>query len=251
MRKFFRFLRQKGILWTDIIVTDLTRFANEQIVCLAGIEAETGQCIRPLPYLKASACQRLNIRPGSILSGRFSPARRAVGPHQEDRRYKNLRVKGACGSKDFKAALEAGLFPSLEAGFAIQLQRQQNHIPADHSIDRSIVTIKAKPGAMELLQDRYQPGKLKLNFTDGAGRRYHAMPITDLGFNQFSQRHHGGSQIAGLNAFIQSQPEVYLRVGLGRRWSKPGGDEDEEVHWLQVNGIYTFPDYHRELRNCA
>jgi hypothetical protein len=34
----------------DLIVTDLTRFAKDDIVCIAGIELKTKQCIRPLPY---------------------------------------------------------------------------------------------------------------------------------------------------------------------------------------------------------
>ena len=32
-----------------IVVTDLTRFSNPDLVCLAGIDIETGRCIRPRP----------------------------------------------------------------------------------------------------------------------------------------------------------------------------------------------------------
>lgn len=38
----------------QIIITDLTRFKNEEIVCTAGIDYNAKKCIRPLPYLSRS-----------------------------------------------------------------------------------------------------------------------------------------------------------------------------------------------------
>jgi hypothetical protein len=35
----------------EIIITDLTRFSNTKIVCIAGINIKTNECIRPLPYI--------------------------------------------------------------------------------------------------------------------------------------------------------------------------------------------------------
>lgn len=78
----------------QIVVTDLTRFKNEQLVCIAGIDLSNGQCIRPMPYLARAECQRLNILPGAILSGVFSPATQVSGPHQEDMNYSNLLFRG-------------------------------------------------------------------------------------------------------------------------------------------------------------
>ena len=49
----------------NIIVTDLTRFTNKNIVCTAGIDPNDGQCIRPMPYLPSSECRRLKILPGA------------------------------------------------------------------------------------------------------------------------------------------------------------------------------------------
>ena len=50
-----------------IIVTDLTRFNNPSIVCMAGIREGATQCVRPMPYLERSECERVGIFPGSIL----------------------------------------------------------------------------------------------------------------------------------------------------------------------------------------
>jgi len=34
----------------QIIITDLTRFTGDQTVCTAGIDYNTMECIRPLPF---------------------------------------------------------------------------------------------------------------------------------------------------------------------------------------------------------
>jgi len=46
-----------------------------------------------------------------------------------------------------------------------------------------------------------------------------------------------------INNFIRQQDTVYLRIGLGREYQ--GG------FWLQVNGIYTFPNYDTEIRSYS
>lgn len=70
----------------DIIITDLTRFAKQDIVCIAGINPSTNECVRPLPYLPTNECRRLNILPGAILHGNFTTPP-ITAPHTEDRNY--------------------------------------------------------------------------------------------------------------------------------------------------------------------
>ncbi|HLA84390.1 MAG TPA: hypothetical protein VJL29_06325 [Thermoguttaceae bacterium] len=85
----------------EIIVTDLTRFANEDIVCMAGIDPMIRQCIRPLPYLRYDDCRRLNLQPGDVLKGRFVP-RSVSAPHTEDRHWQGRRVyRGPCRAGEF------------------------------------------------------------------------------------------------------------------------------------------------------
>ena len=52
----------------EIIVTDLTKFANEDIVCTAGIEKDSNECIRPIPYLKRNFCEAKKIETPSVVS---------------------------------------------------------------------------------------------------------------------------------------------------------------------------------------
>ena len=91
-----------------IIVTDLTRFNNPDIVCIAGVDPDNGECIRPMPYVETSECRRLNIRPGAILTGAFTVSQDREGPHQEDYRYSDLHFEGPSTSAEFKTALEFG-----------------------------------------------------------------------------------------------------------------------------------------------
>lgn len=56
----------------EVIVTDLTRFSNEENVCTAVIDVKTGECLRPMPYLKSARCKELGIHPGAILKGDLS-----------------------------------------------------------------------------------------------------------------------------------------------------------------------------------
>ena len=228
----------------NIIITDLTRFSNKQIVCTAGVDLTTGQCVRPMPYLTTSECKRFNIFPGAIIKGEFTPVQQLTGPHQEDVLYKNLTCLGACSSSDFKLALQAGLFDTVGSGFQIELEQNQKYIPVGHSVDRSIITIKAQHGKAEVVESAYNPEKIMLNFKDNSGHAFKYMPITDLEFHGFAESCHTMNELKPLNDFICSQAEVYLRIGL----SKPWNNGKTNGYWMQVNGLYTFPDYHHEIR---
>lgn len=227
----------------SIIVTDLTRFTNGQTVCVAGTDTVTGQCIRPMPYLAVAICQKLQILPGAILTGTFTPRNNLIGPHQEDEGHENLKFHGACTSEQFKLALESGLFNSIGEGFEIDLADNQKHIPLDHDLWRSIITIRVDPINIDLAENVFKPGRIKLHLIDSSGHSFRYLPITDLGFYRHAMAHQEAGDLESLNEFIHKQEEVYLRIGLSRNWDQRPG------YWLQVNGIYTFPEYHQELRS--
>lgn len=91
---------------------------------------------------------------------------------------------------------------------------------------------------MEIVEDGFKPGKIRLHFTDGSGKQYRFFSITDLGFHDYAQRHRESGALNELNAAIAEQEEVFLRIGLGRKFKNPQG---REGFWMQANGIYTFP----------
>jgi hypothetical protein len=229
-----------------IIVTDLTRFRNPEIVCIAGIDENSGECIRPMPYLALSECQRLNVLPGAKLTGSFTPSPDRTGPHQEDYRYERLRFLGPSSSEEFKSALGQGLYESVEEGFEITLRNNQKHIPTDHEVQRSIITARISPSDTEIVEDSYNPGKIKLNFRDQSFSEFRYIGITDLGFHKYALQHHSRNELRTINTMIKAQEEVYLRIGLSREYQPP--HDKRKGYWLQVNGIYTFPDYNEEIR---
>lgn len=228
----------------EIIITDLTRFANKDIVCIAGINPETNECIRPMPYIQKASCQKLNILPGAIIEGDFTPCA-CTAPHYEDRNRGKLKFLGPCSSEEFKSILENTSFDSVEEGFGVTLTLGQKHIPHDTPPDKSIITLPLDPNQLNIVEDGYKPGKLRVIFTDQAGKSFRYLSITDLGFFEYAERHAAEDKIDDLNDFIHSQEELYIRLGLGRIHQT---DDGRNGFWLQVNGIYTFPEYNEEIR---
>ncbi len=239
--------RMGTIMRRSIVVTDLTRFSNPEIVCMAGTDCRDGQCVRPMPYLTTAKCRELRLAPGIILAGDFFPALDAKGPHQEDYWYQGLRAEGQCTTAEFRTALRRGLFESVEKGFEIELVYRQKHIPLGHPVKRSIITISVAPARLAVVGDSGMPEKVKLHFVDQSGRNFSAISITDLGFHTQASEHHARNALMELNRQIQSQREVLLRVGLSRDYSAPDG---RRGYWLQVNGVYAFPDFPTGIRVC-
>jgi hypothetical protein len=232
-----------------LIITDLTRFKpGKPDICMAGIDRETGECIRPMPHLPFMECTRLGILPGGILVGEFAFVTNRTAPHTEDCNYSNLKFAGPCSGEEFRMVLEKNCFSSLEDGFQISLPAGEKVIPPDHEVQHSIITLQVEPDEIEVVEDQYQLGKIKLHFTDASGREYRYLPITDLGFYDYAQRHRESSALDGLNQQISTQQAIFLRIGLSRKYRSPQG---KEGFWVQVNGIYTFPDVLRYIRSYS
>lgn len=226
---------------TRIIITDLTRFKEgSKNVCTAGV-SEDGTLIRPYPpYLLASDCERLDIHPGAILEGEFTPSN-ARPPHIEDAKWKDLNYVDRCSSKEFRSALRTGLFKTIQEGFEYDLPQREKCIPISATPPRSIITIKLQPQSFSIVGDGYDPKKIRASFWDANGNQFSFLGITDRGFvDQASKIQGDRSAIAQMNYHVQSQEELYLRIGLSRPHQSNDG---RNGYWLQVNGIYTFPDY--------
>jgi len=150
----------------DIIVTDLTRFTKGEIVCIAGIDVKSTQCIRPLPYVEKSKCKRLKILPGAILEGNFTRPKKVDKPHTEDMNYEDLSFKGPCTSEEFESVLRKTTYPSINEGFDDKVPTGAKLIPHDDPSSRSIITLKLKPKQIEIVRNAFDPKSLRLNLTD-------------------------------------------------------------------------------------
>jgi len=231
----------------DIIVTDLTRFAKDDIVCIAGIDVKSEQCIRPLPYLPKKECRRLKLLPGAILEGKFTRPKGVAKPHTEDMSYKDLSFKGPCTSEKFESVLKRTTYPSINQGFDNKVSIGTKVIPYGDPPSRSIITLKLKPNQPEIVRNAFDPKSLRLNIKDNDGREYHYLSITDLGFHNLAvSKQKDPNYTDQLNEYIHSQKKVYLRIGLGRRYKDPRDGRDG--FWIQANGIYTFPEFMTKVR---
>lgn len=137
------------------------------------------------------------------------------------------------------------LSPSVAEGFGATFKPKQKYIPDDTPALRSIITIKAKPDQIRIHADEYAPGKIKLSFKDSSDLHYQYLSITDRGFHDFAQKHQNNSELEKVQKHISDQEEIYLRIGLSRSHKAPDG---RIGYWLQVNGLYSFPDYPKEIR---
>jgi len=222
-----------------IIITDLTRFKpGNPDVCTAGVAAD-GTVIRPMPYLTADRCRELDIHPGGILEGKFT-LKKDPAPHVEDASYNKLTFNGACSKAEFRAALEKTLYADMSEGFGVPVQSREKCIPVATPPVRSLITIKINPLGFSVVQDSYHPERLKAHFSDGAGIELAFVGVTDRGFYDYAQQHQDDPQaFLDMTRFIQSQQDLYLRLGLSRAYEAPDG---RNGYWIQLNGIYTFPD---------
>jgi len=234
---------------TKIIVTDLTRFSKAEKVCIAGINTQTFECVRPMPYLTAKACKDLNILPGAILEANFKPFKETEKPHTEDHFYEKneLSFQGPCSAKDFKKVLAKTHVKGVGNGFSVKLKDDQKCIPSKDEPNCSITTIKVSPQNVYIVQDSYNPEKIRVHFKDDEGVSFRFISITDLGFYEYAERvYKKKGKLNDLNNFIHSQSEIYLRIGLSRAYKS---DDGREGYWIQCNGIYTFPKFHENIRS--
>lgn len=229
----------------EIIVTDLTRFNNQELLCMAGLTADGQTCIRPMrrerpSYLRYSECKEKSLIPGMVLEGNFEPVPGAEAPHVEDHHFDGLKIVRSCTSEEFEQVLQNSAVNTFQQGFGARLTDKVFRVAPP----RSIITLEIDPQQISIVPG-YEGKGIKANITDAAYQELRFLPITDLGFydyvgNLATRR----MTIRQINSFIEGQDRVFVRVGLSRHFAT----ENRSGYWMQVNGIYTFPDHQRILR---
>jgi hypothetical protein len=228
----------------EIIVTDLTHFKNEDKICVAGICLENGLCVRPMPYLSKKMCRELNMLPGGKLVGTFTPTQNSRVPHIEDHNYEDLKFAGAASAEEFKSVLEASLEDSVESGFDVDIADNQKFFPIQNPPTKSIITIH--PKSFSIVADKYSPNKPRAVFSDSKDKTFYYLSITDLGFYEVCEDQKNSEEWRkSINCFLRSQKDIFIRLGLSRAFKSKDG---REGYWIQVNGIYTFPEYLENVR---
>ncbi len=236
-----------------IVITDLTRMHGDR-VCLAGYPVEGDD---------AQACVRPTLRYGQIvepwlLSGREAVVRpfavveldllehRPHPPHAEDwvvdGRYRVRRGMLAPEERvEFLAALDDG---SVGGIFGTPVHEERGWFVRAGEGERSLGTVRPEGVVNVTFAFRPERGRweYRLAFGDADGRVYN-LAVTDLAFRYFldhlcdEQRLTPGQAGRRLLTALQGAERLYLRVGLAR-----GGHHPDRCY-LQINGVYSFPDY--------
>jgi hypothetical protein len=229
----------------ELMITDLTRMYGGH-VCVAGY-AHNWQCVR----LASPRLHELDV----VADGKPIAFPAAVvecdlhenlpdPPHTEDFSFDpySLRLVRRLDGPAWQAALDRLLFDSVSGIFEQPIIDDQGRYVADGVGPRSIGTIRPRG----ISKATYSAGvdgtwSYRLGFYDHAGKFYQ-LKITDLTWNAYCDSLRAPEREPKDIAFSLTQMlksrRVYLRIGLSRKWAKfPGRC------YLQINGIYTFPDY--------
>ena len=231
----------------EIIVTDLTKFANEEIICTAGIERDSNECIRPMPYLKRNYCEAKKILPGSVIcfDGNFDKSLNSK-PHVENcQRKGDIKNLGPCSSEEFRKILTDTDSHSVEEGFSLKIPDREKYFPVDSPPSCSIITLSINPSKISVHRNKFNAKKLQSWFFDINSKQFRFIPVTDLGLIIYFEKY-GDVGISKINGFIKEQEQIFIRLGLSIKYKT---DDGREGHWMQLNGIYTFPEFLKETRS--
>jgi hypothetical protein len=232
---------------TQLVITDVTRM-QEGRVCIAGYDKGL-KCIRPvLPP------------PGIHESSLYAQGRPIVfsfavveydllqptphPPHTEDIRYEPTSVRFIKRLEESRRrnALVKTLFPNVQALFEVPIYSDVGHNVMDGSGPRSLGTIRPQR-VIKAIYEQSPEGKWKyrIGFVDGEDATYW-LTVTDLAwrcFNDDQCRQGRDPQLisSDMTSMLKSS-EVYFRIGLARGWK-----EYPDRCFIQMTGVYTFPDY--------
>lgn len=221
-----------------IVVNHLTRMTAPRI-CVAGIETETCEHVRPTTPASDLITRRLLRQEGGVFRvgavvdlGTVTPE--PAPPESEGHRFETNRarhIKDLTGA-DFVDLLDDMAAASLEDGFGPDLERVgwKYAVEAGRG-DRSLAVVKARRRPVLEIDDKY--GRLQLRFDDPGPRTY--LPVTDVRFFEPDHTTPRKAVVNDVAKRLRSGVEAFLMLGLARAYQAP--KDDRERHWLQLNGL--------------
>jgi len=236
-----------------IVITDLTQMPNPDEVCVVGI-GQYNQCIRPiLPgvmrrehlYIKGKIRNKLAIRPMAKVIFNFNKVP-IEPPHIEDMGFdpKSIVYEGLCTDTEWEKVLLDSSFSTVDDIYDGLLQEHRWVEPGANT--RSIGTLSQVYNIVVQLTEWSGKLRYRLLFRDSTGFLYD-IPISDLAFRELSytevkRRNRSRAVVSQeITSLLTNADRLYLRLGLARPWVNP--NTGKRGCWMQVTGIYTFPDY--------
>jgi hypothetical protein len=232
-----------------LTITDLTRMYGGY-VCVAG-QAEEGEWVRlhtpRVTEFDLSDGRQALVYPSAIVECdllRHAPK----PPHTEDYAYdvQSLRPVGRQPEAAWRALLEGSLFDSVAGIFEQPIHDDHGRYLADGAGPRSLGTIQpAAIHEMRYAADANKTWDYRLGFYD-ASDTYYRLKITDFTWHLYCDSLRGpdcqppeiAQRLTQQLKTLRKRDGVFLRIGLSRGWK-----EHPDRCYLQINGIYMFPDY--------
>ena len=235
-----------------IVITDLTQMPTGNRACIVGI-SESGQCIRPVTEVREKGVPKdllysgpqLIVRPSAKVEFDFHRVD-VVPPHIEDQGFApgSIVSKGFCNDAEWESILQNSSYTKVGDIFDNLIQDRGWVMPGAKT--RSTATLSQVTIANVQLSEWEGKLKYRLSFRDRTGEEFNR-PISDLAFRELCYKEvkresHGRLTVSSkLTSLLKSAKRIYLRLGLARPWAQPR--LCEKRCYLQVTGIYTFPDY--------
>jgi hypothetical protein len=233
-----------------LTITDLTRMQGDR-VCIAGYLPD-GMCARPVFEYGALTERWLHVngslvvRPFAVIEFDFQGIPyRSLPPHTEDRiidpQYRVLcHGRSPEERADWLAKVDDG---GVESIFGTAVHREHGTFVLAGDGTRSLGTVRVRRiEEVQFTLVNNTRWDYRLIFTDHLGQRYR-LPVTDLAFRAYlnylrDQREMPLTEIAQSLTLTLQKLSVFLRIGLARGW-----DQYPDRCYVQVTGIYSFPDY--------
>jgi hypothetical protein len=232
---------------TTLIVTDITRMSGAR-VCVAGVNEE-GRTIRPVfehggimeDWLYEKG--KCTVRPFAKITLNLIE-NRPQPPHTEDWVIRGEKICPCMmlGLNERRILLQKICDPSVAEIFGAEVHHDQGHFILSGEGKRSLGTIRVH--TVQDLKHSCYNGKwdYRLSFEDSAGGTYR-LAITDLALRYYVDylRQQEMLTCEEIEKQLTKQfrgSAMFLRIGLARGWEK-----FPDRCYLQITGIYNFPDY--------
>ncbi len=228
-----------------LVITDLTRMQQGH-VCICGYD-KAHACIRPI--LLSGIPEKSLVKDGKPVIFPFALVEfdflspRPEPPHTEDFFYISNSPVFIQRVANRQMVLDWSMFETVEDIFEQPVLTDTGFSVMDCQGPRSVGTIRPK----DIHKFSYDRGiekgawDFRLNFSDNSGNDYR-LKITDLTWHYYCaslrDEYPDPDAVANEMTKMLHSRLTYLRIGLSRGWK-----EYPDRCFLQVNGIYTFPDY--------
>lgn len=215
-------------------------------VCIAGYDINRS-CIRPVPTHGGIPEPSLYkdgtpfIYPFAVVSYDLLESTPSP-PHTEDYVYDLRYPKFVSNAKEREAVLCWSLYNSIGDIFEQPIYSDHGFYVMDCQGPRSLGTIRP----VRIIEVMYKPDQentwdYRMSFLDNR-RVFYRLKINDLTWHYFCNSLRGENNdpttIASKLTKELLSKKVYLRIGLARGWNK-----FPDRCYLQITGVYTFPDY--------